>query len=251
MQEQFVLTVPEGKRLIARGIGSYPPVKQALSEGTVIICSGSTNGYVYEELTGEPVEKWRFITGHMVPSSGIRGSKSPSAEIANLVIRRGTPDRSADWSAALADLGPGDVILKGANALNYERHQAAVLIGHPEGGTVGSIVGIATARRVQLIHPVGLEKSVPGDLQEAATSIASVTSGFGKRSSTLWVSSGQVFTEIEALATLCGVRATPIGAGGIGGAEGCIRLLVEGPTEQVRAAGALVEQIAGEPGVLA
>ncbi|HUW85060.1 MAG TPA: hypothetical protein VMZ31_19945 [Phycisphaerae bacterium] len=250
MQEQFVLTVPEGKRLIARAVGSYPPVKQALGEGTVIICTGSTNAYVYEELTGQPIEKWRFITGHMVPSRGIRGSKSPSAEIANLVIRRGKPDRSADWLAALADLGPGDVILKGANALNYERRQAAVLIGHPEGGTVGSIVGIAVARRVQLIHPVGLEKSVPGDLQEAAASIASATDGFGKRSSTLWVSWGQVFTEIEALETLCQVRATPIGAGGLGGAEGCIRLLVEGAAEQVTAAGKLIEQIAGEPGVL-
>ena len=102
-----------------------------------------------------------------------------------------------------------------------------------------------------MIHPVGLEKSVPGDLREAAVSIASATSGFGKRSSTLWVSWGQVFTEIEALAAVCGVCATPIGAGGIGGAEGCIRLLVEGPAEQVRAAGEVIKQIAGEPGVLA
>jgi len=250
MQEQFVLTVPEGKRLIARAIGSHPPVKQALHEGTVIICSGSTNAYVYEELTGKSIEKWRFITGHMVPSTGIRGSKDPSAEIANLVIRQGKPDRSSDWVAALADLGPGDVILKGANALNYERRQAAVLIGHPEGGTVGRMVGVAVARRVCLIHPVGLEKSVPGDLHEAANRIASATGGFGKRSSTLWVSWGQVFTEIEAMETLFEVRATPIGAGGIGGAEGCIRLLVEGTAEQVTAAGKLVEQIAGEPGVL-
>jgi hypothetical protein len=250
VQEQFVLTVSESKRLIARGIKQYAPVRRALAEGTVIVCTGSTNAYVYEELTGRKIEKWRFITGHMVPAKGIRGSKRPAADIANLVIRRGRVEEPCDWMKALAEAKAGDVILKGANALNYERRQAGVLIGHPEGGTMGRMLGVAVARRVQVIHPVGLEKSVPVDLVEAAGRVSSVTEGLGQRAATLWVSPGQVFTEIEALEVLCGVRATPLAAGGIGGAEGAVRLLLEGEAEQVVAAGKLIEQIAGEPGVL-
>lgn len=251
MQEQVVLTVAESKRLIARGLVQHESVKQALANGTVIVCTGSTDAYIYEELTGGKIDKWRFITGHHVPSAGIAGSKKPSAEIANLVLQRGRPDKSGDWLEALGQLGAGDVIIKGANALNYERRQVGVLIGHPQGGTMGQVLGIAVARRVKLIHPVGLEKSVPTDLTIAADLLAGVTADLGENGAALWVSPGRIFTEIEALRVLCDVRATPIAAGGIGGAEGCVRLLVEGQREQVAAAAKLVDAIAGEPPLLA
>jgi len=47
--------------------------------------------------------------------------------------------------------------LKGANALDLTRHQAAILIGHPKAGTIGTILPAVVGRRVKLILPVGLE----------------------------------------------------------------------------------------------
>jgi hypothetical protein len=250
MQEQFVLTVAESKRLIACGIKESESVKHALSHGTVIVCTGSTDAYVYEELVGREIDKWRFLTGRHLPSTGIRGSKEPSAELPNLVLRKGQPQEDCDWVEALQELGPDDVIVKGANALNYERRQVGVLIGHPQGGTMGQILGITIARRVKLIHPVGLEKSIPVDLEAAASQLADATRGLGSSSAALWVSPGRIFTEVEALRILCGVQATPIGAGGIGGAEGCVRLLVHGDADQVSAAKEVVGTVVGEPPLL-
>ena len=53
--------------------------------------------------------------------------------------------------------------------------------------------------------------------------------------------------EIEALELLCGVDAYAVAAGGIAGAEGGLRLLLDGDADAVREAVALVEGIQGEP----
>jgi len=57
---------------------------------------------------------------------------------------------------------------------------------------------------------------------------------------------GQIVTEIEALQILTGVSAFQTGAGGIGGAEGSVHLMVRGSPEQVTAARDLVLEIQGE-----
>jgi hypothetical protein len=54
-------------------------------------------------------------------------------------------------------------------------------------------------------------------------------------------------TEIEAIEGLTGARAFPIAAGGIGGAEGSMRLLLRGSREQVSNALKLIDAIQGEP----
>jgi hypothetical protein len=54
---------------------------------------------------------------------------------------------------------------------------------------------------------------------------------------------------VEALRILVQVDAIPIAAGGIGGAEGSIILLVKGSEEQVKKAMSIVEKIKGEPQV--
>jgi len=250
MQDQFRLTVAEAKRLIARGIRQHPDVRAALENGKVIVTTGSTNGYIYEELTGERIDKSQFLTGNITPSTGVIGTKRPATRIPNLVIVNGQPDKGLDWLAALADLKPGDVVFKGGNALNYERRQVGILIGHPEGGTIGKVHPMTVARRARLIHPIGLEKSVPTDLAAAAARVNRPADGFQQNTPALWLLPGEPFTEIEALKYLCGVEAWPIAAGGIGGAEGGIWLLVEGPADAVEKVRALVGEIHGEPGFL-
>jgi hypothetical protein len=63
----------------------------------------------------------------------------------------------------------------------------------------------------------------------------------------LWPVDGEILTEVEAIGLLSGARAAPIGAGGIGGAEGSVRLSVWGSAEQVNRAEAAIEAVFGEP----
>ncbi|MCD6465357.1 hypothetical protein J7L27_03200, partial [Candidatus Bathyarchaeota archaeon] len=58
---------------------------------------------------------------------------------------------------------------------------------------------------------------------------------------------GLIVTEIEALKILTGVDATLVSSGGIAGAEGAVRLLVEGTKEQVEKTLSLLQTIKGEP----
>ena len=69
------------------------------------------------------------------------------------------------------DLKEGDVILKGANAVDVIGRRAGILIGHPKGGTIAAALQAVTGRRVKLILPVGLEKRVNTDLDRIAETL--------------------------------------------------------------------------------
>lgn len=66
------------------------------------------------------------------------------------------------------DLRKGDVILKGTNALDLSRMQAAIYIGDLHGETIVAALQAVVERWVQLIHPVDVEKRIPRDLNELA-----------------------------------------------------------------------------------
>ena len=239
------LTVSESKRLIGRGVARADFVRRAMEEGTLAIGSGTTNGYVVEEITGERFDKKAFVTGRTLPQ-GYDGPQM-SYRHPDLVIRKGER-LSIAAAEALADMGPGDVFAKGVNALNYERGQAAVLIGHPTGGGVGSALGTVVERRICYLHPVGLEKSVSADLDQVAQRLGADREGQG---ATLCVVPGRIFTEIEALEVLAGVEAVPMGAGGVGGAEGAVWLGLYGDRAQLDAANEAIDAVRGEPPFIA
>lgn len=241
MHRTLSLTVSESKRLIAKGITQNPQVRHALAKGTLAVLPGTTNGYVVEELTGKPFDKTTFVAGRTLPAN-YTGPK-PDQTAGDLVMSRG---QIVDTTArqALSEMGPGDVLIKGVNALNYERRQAGVLIGHQTGGNVGYALGTVVARRICYLLPVGLEKSVTWDLVETARRLDADHEGRGP---TLWVVPGMIFTEIEAVRTLTGAEVIPVGAGGIGGAEGAVWLTVFGDKETVDKTEKLIESIRGEP----
>ena len=240
MHTSVSLTVAESKRLIAKGIARDNRVRQAFKKGTIAVTTGTTNGYVIEELTGEPFPKSTYVTGRTLPAS-FDGEK-PGYTASDFVVRKGERVSMKAVEAA-AEMGPGDVFLKGANAINYDLRQAGVLIGHPTGGTVGASLGCIVAQRIHLLHPVGLEKNIPGDLAEAA---ARHKEADGKGPA-LWLTPGELFTEIEALLQLSGVEALPVGAGGIGGAEGAVWLTLFGTRSQLDKALSVIEDVYGEP----
>lgn len=51
--KSFLITIPSGKRLIAKAVISLPQVKEALVNHIIVIISGSTNGYIAEEILSE------------------------------------------------------------------------------------------------------------------------------------------------------------------------------------------------------
>ena len=242
---ESVLTVAEGKRLIARGLIAWEPFRRARESGVIALAKGTTNSYLVEELlkgvSGDAVDKTTYVTGSTRPAGGASGAKT-SADMPDLVLRNGEPVAGLSAVEAAAEMGPGDVFVKGANAINYALGQAAVLIGHPTGGTLGAALGSIVARKVRLVSAAGLEKEVPGDLGLVAAEAraAGVTPA-------LWVVPSELFTEIEAIEVLSGAEAVPVAAGGIGGAEGSVRLLVTGTEDELAAAEEAIAGVRGEP----
>lgn len=242
-QKSYVLTVAESKRLIARGVAACAAVESALDEGIVAVAKGTTDGYVVEEITGETIDRTLYCTGTTQPARR-KSDVRVANELDDLVLQEGEPMEGFSATESVGEMGPDDVFIKGANALNYDLGQAGVLIGHPTGGTVGAALGTVIARRITLIIPVGLEKSIPGDLYETAQALN--RSGKTGSGPTLWPVEGEIFTELEALDVLAGVHAHPIAAGGILGAEGSVRIAVWGTDQQVERADAMIESVRGE-----
>jgi len=243
MRTDIVLTVAQSKRLIGRGVARYWPVEEALSSGTVAVAKGGTNAYVVEELLGERIERNRYVTGQILPRGVSRADAGLSADLPDVVLVKGERLEGVSATEAVKDMGEGDVFVKGANALNYEDDVAGVLIGHPTGGTVGEVIGTLVARRIRFLIPVGLEKSLPVSIEEAAR----VLETEGGKGCSLWPVRGDIFTEVEALGVLCGVEAVPIGAGGVAGAEGGVWLACFGTDEQIGAVKALMDELQDEP----
>ncbi len=161
----------------------------------------------------------------------------------DVIIVNGIWQKGKTIFEVVDDLKEIDVILKGANALDLQRRQAAILIGHPKGGTTIAAMQAAVGRRVRIILPVGLEKRVPGDLMELARRLNEPGAG-GPR---LFPVPGEVVTEIEAISLLTGAQAELVAAGGVGGAEGSVQLAVWGSEGQIAATEALVGSVSSEP----
>lgn len=247
---QFVLTVAAAKRLIGKALAAHPTIKAALSSATLVIIAGTTNGYAAEEILkvvgcAEEFSKRRFFRGIVLPPGRTTqtGRLPDESDFpGDVVIVKGVWQKGKTLFDVAEGLREGDVILKGANALNLEKKQAAVLIGHPHGGTSITALQASVGRRVQLILPVGLEKRVTGDLMELAARI-NAPGGSGFR---LLPIPGEVFTEIDAIRLLTGAEAQMLAAGGVGGAEGSVWLALRGSPEQLARAEELMREVSGE-----
>ncbi|MGM0401063.1 MAG: hypothetical protein ACQEQT_07170 [Chloroflexota bacterium] len=247
MKAEVVLTVAESKRLIAKGVTQLDSIKKKMREGMIVVCNGSTNAYIYEELTGERIEKRRYVTGGMAPSHVGRSWRVKPKK--SLVLVDGVPDPTLDRFSALEEMERDDIYIKGANALNYREGIAGITIGSSTGGTIGRALGPIMGKKLHLLIPVGLEKEVPFDLEKASRLSAEPDEHLDRVFS-LWPVRGHIYTEIEALKTLCGVDSVPVAAGGLAGAEGGVRLLLRGEEAAVQRAVDLVEEVQGEPPVI-
>ena len=250
--KQFVVTPSAGKRLIAKALASHAAVSDALKNGTLVIIAGTTNGYVAEEIlkslgVDDGFSRKRFFRGVTLPPGSdvtSEGRLSDESKFpGDVVITKGEWQKGKTIVDVVDELKEGDVILKGANAVDLQRKQAAILIGHPKAGTIAVALQAVLGRRVKLIIPVGLEKRVNGDVFCLAEKVNS-PSAEGIR---LFPTPGQVFTEIEAIQLLTGATAEVISGGGVCGAEGSCWLAVSGTKEQEEAAEKLLDSVVSEP----
>lgn len=249
---QVVLTVAAGKKLIARAVAAHPAVQTALRSGTIVIIAGTTNGYIVEELLApsgqlEKFNRRRFFRGITLPPG------MPSTDTGRIPDETGFPGDvvivKGEWQQGktifdvVDDLKEGDVILKGANALDLLNRRAAILIGDPRGGTILAALQAIVGRRVRLLLPVGLEKRIPGNLEQLAARLNTP----GAKGPRLLPVPGEVVSEIEAVSMLTGATAELLAAGGVCGAEGSVWLAISGEPEKEKIAREIVASIVKEP----
>jgi hypothetical protein len=245
VQAQIVLTVAESKRLIAKAIPQMPIVKQALKDGMVIVARGTTNSYVAEELLGRKIPHGAFVLGRTYPENNAKKLQDVE-RMKEVVLVNGQVREDLSLEQAVRKLKPGDVVIKGANALDYDEKLAAVIVGSSDAGTTGTILPYVGARKAHLVIPVGLEKHVAGNVVEIVRKMREPVKSLNWVP-TMFLLTGDVVTELEALKLLTGVSVFQAAAGGIGGAEGSVRIVCRGPREKVEAVLRLADQIQGEP----
>jgi hypothetical protein len=250
--KSYILTPAAGKRLIGKAVAAHPAVQAALKSGTVVIVAGTTNGYVAEEVLAligqaDGFVRRRFFRGITLPPhrpTSDTGRLADGGEFpGDVIIAQGVWVKGKTIFDVVDDLKEGDVILKGANAVDLARRRAAILIGHPKGGTVAAALQAFIGRRARLILPVGVEKRVGGDLDD----MARLMNAPGSQGPRLWPVPGEVITELDAVPLLTGARVELVSGGGVGGAEGAVWLAVHGDAAQEQAAAKLLAAVAAEP----
>jgi len=246
MKAEITLSPAESKRLIAKAVVAMDVVRRAREKGILVICRGSTNAYILEEIQGSKVEKGKYTAGYVGP----RGLEVNPNIPTETILVDGKLKEGALFADVAKELKTGDVVIKGANAIGPDGIPG-ILIGRRNPKTTGGTLGIfqmtVMARGVDVIVPVGLEKCIPVSVLVGSKKVSKgqVDYATGMPCGLIPIF-GTVVTEVEALKMMADVEVTPIAAGGIGGGEGSITLLVEGAEAQVRKVIGIVESIKGE-----
>lgn len=248
----LTLTSSESKRLIGKAIANLPEVKKAYKDGIVFIATSTSTAYVAEELLNRTMEGRGFFTAGVVVPRGICIT-SGKRRHRYIGVKRGVaenvtlPELREKW---LPEMGPDDVFIKGANAID-PTGAAAIFLGNAQGrgtgGTIAAAIGTVSTRGVHLIIAAGLEKLVPCSLADVAPTVGGRFRFAAGLPSGMMFVKGKLMTEVQAFQTLTGASATPIAAGGISGAEGCHTFIIEGTTDEVEKAWALFKTVKGEP----
>jgi len=245
MQALFTLTSSESKRLLGKAVAAMPEVQHAKENGYLVVGRGSTNAFILEELLGCKMEKERYVAGQVI--QGVFCVLAGGLRAKPVTLHKGEI-LNVEPAAVIDKLTPGDILIKGANAVDPFGNVGVVMAG-PGGGVMGQFYMALKAQGVATIYPVGLEKLIPS-VEEAARygGYASLTNRtIGCRVGMACVADGRSVTEIEAIDILFGLKAVHYASGGWGGSEGAVTLVVEGEEEEVNGCLDFIGKIKGEP----
>ena len=244
MQALFTLTSSESKRLIGKAVAALPEVQHAKDHGYLVIGRGSTNAFILEELLNEKMEKEKYVAGQII--KGVLCVLGPGLRARPVCFHKG--EILAVEPGTLVDkLTPGDILIKGANAVDPFGNVGVVMAG-AGGGTMGQFYMALKAQGVETLYAVGLEKLIPS-VEEAALygGKMALERSIGCRVGMACVADGRIVTEIEAIDSLFGLTAVHYCSGGWGGSEGAVTLIVEGEDDEVNRCMNVIEGIKGEP----
>ena len=239
------LTVAESKRLIAKGLVRNEAIQQCLDHGMLIITLGTTNTYIAEEIADLSAPHGSFVIGKIIPT-GAKDFADTLQRVSEIILIDGEPVEM-EFEEALSRMTENDIVLKGANIMNYAKGQAAVCTGAPDGGTVARVKKYTGPGKGRWIVPIGLEKECSGDLNTYKEVVEKAQiKGPGTVRLTL-TDGGDLYTEIEALKEFADVDVYPSALGGVAGAEGGVALMICGSTAEVEKAVEAVRSVLGEP----
>jgi len=253
MRAQVSLTPAEAKKLIAKAVVKLGPVKQALAKGMIVMHPSSTTLFIAEEIAGERPKTRVWVCGVIVPKGACLERAASGLSIGqpedfreSWVFDRGRFSTGATLRDLLARMRASDLYIKGANALDPDGAVGILVGNRVEGGTIGRVIAASKRKGFTLIFPVGLEKLVPTSIKKAAREALKTKYNYAMGiGCSLLPCKGIVVSETNAIEILSGAAAVPIAAGGLGGAEGSITLVIKGGKKQVSKALEFVEQSKG------
>jgi len=259
----FVFTPTESKYLISKAIADSEKIRNALKTGIIAMHPCTTGYSLFNTITGRKNKGNVWVTGMIVKKglcieantkvgkvdskAGTGLGKSladPGLYPHTMVLYKG--EEVVGWTIydLMKKMGPGDVYVKGVNAIDINHH-VGVCIGSLAEGTIGKIIKARQEKGFEILCPVGYEKLIPVTIEEASSFVARPKEyAMGQRIGIRPVN-GTVITEVNALYMLAGVKAVPICAGGVHGGEGSICIAVEGTDEQVQKAIEVSESVKG------
>jgi hypothetical protein len=243
-----VLSPAQSRRLVAKGAIASPIFQKAYRDGMVIIGRGITNAYVCEELFDITIANKANQTVGLVAGGATNNALTPPPCTWH-VIAKGKVVENADSNVEVGKFTEGDVVVKGANAIDHTG-LTGTYASSLKCGTMGAMWPYLTPRGGQFIVPVSLEKMVPCVMTAAQHSgVYHFDKSTGLPAKIVLLPEAKAVTEIEALAILCGVKAYQIGAGGVAGSEGSVHLAIEGDEDKVNLAFDLCVSLKNEPPV--
>lgn len=232
MRAQLTVTVNAAKWLIARAIVSLPEVREAYGNGKILLKGGTTVSCIAEELLGINLR----ISGR-ITERGTVGSFENTDLPHSVLIKGGQwqdiDDRFLDEALKM---GPGNVVIIGANAIDSDGN-AAMMAGSPGGGNPGAAFAALNTEGAHVIIAAGLEKLVPGKVADIVKSASRKKCDFAMGMAVgLMPIYGRLITEIEALRIISNTEIMVIGRGGISGGEGSTTLTLDGDEDSLKKA---------------
>lgn len=261
MRVQVTLTPTESKKLLAKALAAMAPLKRAREKGLIVIHPSSTTLFLIEELTGtRPEGVWVcglvFPKGMCIswerqkaaylkrPDPGEKGHDAGQFPF-SWVLEKGTFRTGISLASLLDRMGKEDVYVKGANAIDPEG-KVGVLYASLGAGTIGKVIAASRRKGFTILLPIGLEKLIPTPIARAAkfASREKTDAAMGIPVGLIPVP-GKAVTEVEAIDILSGAEAVAVAAGGLGGAEGSVTLVIRGSEEKVSRAFQIVKEVKG------
>lgn len=263
MLAEVVLTPTESKYLIARSIAKSPKIQKALKEGIIAIHPSTSGFCLFYEIMKRKNSGKVWVTG-MIAEKGLcieagtqvkktdsdlgkgigKALADPGLYEHTMVIYKGKEVTGWTINELMVKMGPGDIYVKGVNAIDRNR-TVGVLLGSLAEGTIGKMLSVRDERGFEILCPVGYEKFIPATVEEASNFIAQTKEYSMGQKVRLRAMEATVVTEVDAIQSFASVEAMVFAAGGLEGAGGSVCIAFKGETVEVEKAIEICESVKG------